>query len=202
MSQIAKSCQVEGCNRSILARQLCSMHYARFRKSGWKTTHTTRYVSEACTVEGCNKKHFAKGFCRVHYYRAKSGKPLDAQKLCLYCNLPITDRVAHAELHTQCKEKRAKDWYYKKIYDISLTEVETLRRHQRNRCAICYSEEVKLHVDHDHISGVVRGLLCGSCNRGLGLFSDVDEVLLSAIEYLRKPPYLQMVLKRAGVTLP
>jgi hypothetical protein len=42
---------------------------------------------------------------------------------------------------------------------------------QHSRCAICDAElpPLKLHIDHDHITGAVRGLLCTTCNTGLGL---------------------------------
>jgi hypothetical protein len=61
-----------------------------------------------------------------------------------------------------------------------------------NRCAICrkeFSQTSKTetaHVDHDHTTGKIRGLLCRKCNTGLGLFCDSENLLLSAVEYLRK----------------
>jgi recombination endonuclease VII len=63
---------------------------------------------------------------------------------------------------------------------------------QVERCAICAAPPGKrdLHLDHDHSSGVVRGLLCHSCNVGLGFFKDNQVLLEKAIAYLARPPFL------------
>jgi hypothetical protein len=56
-------------------------------------------------------------------------------------------------------------------------------------CAICKgacSTYKHLSVDHCHTTGKFRGLLCGNCNRGLGLFQDNATVLKNAIDYLTK----------------
>ena len=57
-------------------------------------------------------------------------------------------------------------------------------------CAICKSPtpntKGRWNVDHDHVTGAVRGILCGQCNGGLGFFRDSTEALKSAISYLIK----------------
>ena len=77
-----------------------------------------------------------------------------------------------------------------KTYDITLDEYEELLTKQGGVCAICGQESKDtgkpLAVDHDHTTGEVRELLCGPCNRGLGLFEDRVELLLKAAAYLNK----------------
>ena len=55
-------------------------------------------------------------------------------------------------------------------------------------CAICGKPEVgrRLNIDHDHATGLVRGLLCRKCNAGIGLLGDNIEGLEAALEYLRR----------------
>ena len=52
-----------------------------------------------------------------------------------------------------------------------------------NECAICGATE-RLEIDHSHVTGQVRGRLCGDCNRGLGLFREQPERLHNAAAYL------------------
>lgn len=62
------------------------------------------------------------------------------------------------------------------------------------RCAICQHVLVlnpptsphRLCIDHDHTTGDVRGFLCRSCNMGIGLFYDRQDLLLAAADYLRQ----------------
>lgn len=59
-----------------------------------------------------------------------------------------------------------------------------------NRCGICQIEadllKECLHIDHCHTTGKVRGLLCRSCNLGLGFFRDSPELMNNASLYLEK----------------
>lgn len=63
---------------------------------------------------------------------------------------------------------------------------------QQNLCAICKADLTKLHparvhADHDHETGAPRGVLCQSCNSGIGFMGDNPERLISAASYLAKP---------------
>lgn len=91
--------------------------------------------------------------------------------------------------HTETKD-RLKDIKrnnsYKRNYDFSLQEYDLMLKKQNNKCAICGCEKEDniFHVDHCHLNGKVRGLLCNLCNSGLGYFRDNAEILQSAIYYL------------------
>lgn len=74
------------------------------------------------------------------------------------------------------------------VYGLSLEQHDKMLRDQEGVCAICHQESRRgmLEIDHCHSSELVRGLLCGSCNRGLGLFHDDPKLLVSAAEYLHR----------------
>lgn len=75
-------------------------------------------------------------------------------------------------------------------YGLTLEQYNQMLLAQDGVCAICHQpdpEEGKaLAVDHDHLTGTNRGLLCGRCNKALGLFQDSPAVLQLAIHYLAR----------------
>jgi len=75
-----------------------------------------------------------------------------------------------------------------KLYKLTLEEYNLLFNKQNGCCAICETHQSKLvrplFVDHKHNTKEIRGLLCGKCNSGLGLFSDSSELLMKAQKYL------------------
>lgn len=78
----------------------------------------------------------------------------------------------------------------KHIYRWTEAEYEALYEKQRGLCAICREPEGTraFHIDHDHDTGVVRGLLCFQCNIMLGGAKDDTKLLRAAIAYLIDPP--------------
>lgn len=70
-------------------------------------------------------------------------------------------------------------------YNLSLDDYYTLLTSQNNLCAICHNPLTNPHVDHNHITGQIRGLLCRLCNNGIGFLKDDPTILLAAIHYLQ-----------------
>jgi hypothetical protein len=74
-----------------------------------------------------------------------------------------------------------------KRYGITLNEKERIFDSQNKTCAICKSKDSGKkgwNIDHDHVTNKIRGILCHSCNLGLGHFKDNKEFLKNAAEYL------------------
>lgn len=78
-----------------------------------------------------------------------------------------------------------KKYDLKRLYGLSLADFETLQKRQNYKCAIC-ERKIELVVDHCHKTGKVRGLLCRSCNRVLGIFLDKPKLFLKASRYLKR----------------
>ncbi len=70
-------------------------------------------------------------------------------------------------------------------YGISGQEVDRIINEQGLLCPLCL-KRFPAHVDHDHITGAVRGILCFKCNGALGKFEDDPARIRAAIEYLSR----------------
>lgn len=81
-----------------------------------------------------------------------------------------------------CYNAQTRDGKYRKRYGMSSEKVDKLKE---GCCTVCGSTD-NLHIDHNHETGVFRGVLCSGCNRGLGYFKDNSELLLKAAEYLKE----------------
>lgn len=76
-----------------------------------------------------------------------------------------------------------------KTYGLEPGEYETLYKEQGGKCFICQratGRTKRLAVDHDHDTGLVRGLLCGPCNKLVGYFRNSPETFLRAAAYLER----------------
>jgi hypothetical protein len=72
-----------------------------------------------------------------------------------------------------------------RTYKITHAEYLALLAKYGNTCGIC-GIEADLFIDHDHATGIVRGMLCLKCNSGLGMFEDDVESLYMAASYLER----------------
>ena len=98
----------------------------------------------------------------------------------------LQQRARRVKPGHQAKER---EWTLLRRYGIGLRDYDALLLAQNGRCAICGNAPTKQsdwHVDHDHGTGKVRGVLCRHCNRALGAVMDNPDTLQKAIQYLTK----------------
>jgi hypothetical protein len=119
------------------------------------------------------------------FYKNKSKKD-GLQGRCKPCDIS-QGRIEYNKNAKKSAEKR----YIKSLfreYNLTYDAYLKIKNQQNNICAICgypLSDGMNSHVDHDHASGSVRGILCRWCNIGLGNFKDSIQTLENAIEYLK-----------------
>ncbi len=118
------------------------------------------------------------------YYHGKVGEP------CRECRR--VRRVTARAKETR-EEKRARQ--LKRVYGLSLTDFYQMAIRQHNRCLGCQEQydPLDLVVDHNHSTGIVRGLLCNNCNSVLGMVKESEEVLYRLSAYLVRDPRKTLV---------
>jgi hypothetical protein len=104
----------------------------------------------------------------------------------VFCSAPCAWRAGNSALYFR---KKATDPLHNRRktfakHGLSLEDYERILSAQGGRCAICRSERIDLRIDHDHVGGRVRGILCNGCNTGIGMFSENIDALANAIAYL------------------
>jgi hypothetical protein len=127
-----------------------------------------------CHCRECKKAR------HVAYYAANRGAVLARNR-----GWALKNKARAAE----CNRNAA----YMRTHGITSAQRDAMAESQANRCAICGCPKPKhggrgqvLHIDHDHVTGKLRGLLCFECNTGLGKFGDSPERLELAATYLRE----------------
>lgn len=165
------------------ARSECGKRFQTYPSS------TRKYCSAVCRYRSDEQYELAK----------KNGKwahvlsDIDAESLTASCDtcgrVKIRERKDKSRVHSsrpqyRCRlAEQARTWARK--YGLSVDEIQSMLVDQDKSCAICGKHFVEtFNVDHCHTTGAVRGLLCRSCNMGLGCLGDSLEGLRRATAYL------------------
>jgi hypothetical protein len=95
-------------------------------------------------------------------------------------------------------KRRERAAHLMRKFGITIEQYEEVLAGQEGGCAICGRKpgKISLHVDHDHGTGVVRGLLCFKCNNALGDFADDGDRLIRAVHYLGPAPKDPALMQR------
>jgi Autographiviridae endonuclease VII len=99
--------------------------------------------------------------------------------VCAGCRTDNRDRAYRAQYMLE---------YTLRQHGLTMADYDRTLAAQDGRCAICRRDTPlgrgRWHIDHDHVTGEFRGLLCNNCNRGIGFFGDDPEVIEAAARYI------------------
>lgn len=115
------------------------------------------------------------------FYQEKTGR-----RRCADCQRVRMRKYYATEDYKRKHREYDREHHKMRRYNCTNDEYDERVRMQNGVCAICGEKVDTLVIDHDHRSGKIRGLLCNSCNWGLGHFKDSVEILRNAIDYLSK----------------
>jgi len=144
-------------------KQPCKRCFAEWHRNRYTPKNGTDDAPRDCVVCGAS-------------YRPKG------RRFSIYCSPACNDKA-------RARTPHRRDTRLQREYGITLAEYEALLVAQDGGCAICGVKNPagrwdKWHVDHCHDSQKVRGVLCSSCNHGIGQFKDDPALLRRAADYL------------------
>lgn len=182
-------------SRATQGRGLCGKHYAR----------TVRVADDRprCSVEGCGRAAVSRTYCTVHYQRwQRTGEPGEGTlrrvnyKPGDLCGVPGCQKPLRANGYCGSHNRRLSK------FGITHTELERLLQGQHGRCAICRAAQPggsgDWCIDHDHVTGQVRALLCTRCNCAIGLLQDDPEIIRAAAQYVEKHRQMELFHRKAA----
>lgn len=183
-------CSVEGCGEKVEAKGFCRRHYNLSRHpmtNSWKLLRA-RYPGQ-----------FPPSWARFEAYLADVGerptpkhqlRRKDPREPWSLDNIEWVPPVGQSKTGSMTAAERSaygREWKIQRHYGINGEQFAEMERKQNGVCAICElppKDGKFLAVDHDHQTGAVRGLLCISCNRGIGYLADDPQRLRKALAYL------------------
>lgn len=189
------SCEQPGCERSVLAKELCSLHYQRMR-AGLPldgAARSCRVCGKPCRVESgydfCSRTKECRKARSKAYYDANKDTILANSKL-RYAAKPdqaLKTAAAYREANRELIRLKKRD----RAYGLASGEYQLILTAQGGRCKGC-QREGKLYVDHDHgccattptCGKCNRGLLCEQCNWVLGFARDSPATLRALAAHL------------------
>lgn len=203
----AGACSVEGCDQPMRKVGMCASHYSQSRVKGKAKPFKYQWTgpAEPCvmcgspTPEGRRRRYCSPG-CQQASARTGGGRPRSAT--CDFCGKVFSlgrERTGRLQrIDTKwCPDCGRESPDVQRFRRYGITREQYAAALERG-CSICGRTDRTLHVDHDHsccpmrggsartCGKCVRGLICGPCNRGLGLFFDNPDALERAANYLRR----------------
>lgn len=174
--QISQCCKLYISGKS--ARQISKIYNTSgtyilnlLRKNNIKIRDGIRIIGDTCICKICGKEK------QIFEMKKNKEAKCGISSVCIQC-------------HNEREKKH--DCKFSK-YGITYDKYKEILIEQDGKCAICGSgiggnrnmTEKRLFIDHNHITGKVRGLLCSKCNVGIGNLRDSPELLEKAAQYLR-----------------
>lgn len=154
----------------------------------------------------CNhdRPYYSKGMCRgcyeKHLIKNNSDYHNRQKDNCNRWRRANKDKKNSMDKQYQLKNRKriSRRNYDKELsqYGLSVDSLASLVKYQDNKCGVCSRDLNKSktrHVDHDHKTGIARGVLCHKCNLGIGLLGDDINGLERAIDYLNQTPYSKFI---------
>lgn len=136
------------------------------------------WAADVCQIDGCEIPPIARDLCSKHYQQARIDGTLPPKIRVALAG--VACEVEACESKAVARHRCQRHALMARRYGLTTAQMVTLP----TACEACGSTH-RLHVDHNHGTGVYRGVLCSDCNTALGLLGDDVQRVISLLEYAR-----------------
>jgi len=177
-------CWVDSCQKPIRMKGLCATHHYQAKRGRIQVPgHLGVAMNPPCSFPDCGRTTESKGWCRTHGEQFRSGeemKPLRPYGIYMEaspCAVPTCKKpVFSVQFCSGHASKMSR-------YSLSAEDLIALSMVAECENPGCQNT-TRLHIDHDHSTGNVRGVLCSGCNTSLGSLQDSPNRILGLVQYL------------------
>lgn len=184
LSKLLTACWVPDCRRDAVTHSLCKSHEVAAKRGRLAVPELLGVkVNPPCTFDGCETPQSAKALCHGHYCQSREGKNLSPLRdygeytNAARCAVPTCKKPAIAK--ELCMSHGGKMKKYSLTLP-ALVEIAAIGVCQNPGC----DTSIRLHIDHDHATGAVRGVLCNGCNTSLGFLKEDHGRIMGLVSYL------------------
>ena len=188
-----RTCSVERCEAAVVARGWCGKHYQRQAK-GLDPHGEIRCPGCGIAFEQTGRQKFCSRRCQSRVWqRARLGiADPGFTRQCWWCRSDFRFTDGRRDYcSAECAKFGSLLGNVQREYGVSREQYRAAYFGQDGMCAVCRQPErtarnTLLAVDHDHVTGRFRGLLCSHCNRAIGLLQDDPKVIDAAARYIEE----------------
>ena len=149
------------------------------------------------------RKHQAFGLCMPCYQKQR----VYTKEQTATRNATPAAKARKSRHYTKMKENNPNyttDIHRLNRYGLTPDTYKALQDKQNHKCKICLSDfsGVRCHIDHDHETGKVRGLLCGLCNTAVGMLKESEFNFLRTVAYLKSNGSLKRIFQDEEIVGP
>jgi hypothetical protein len=165
-------CWLPECHRRAQTKQLCKGHYNKARIGKIEVPAELGVkINDPCLYEGCERPCETRGLCHTHYCQAREGRDLADLRPWRAYVLKNPCRVAGCKQPTGSRGLCLAHHHHALRCNLDADEYADIMAIEECENPGCSNVE-RLHIDHDHETGAVRGRLCNGCNTALGFLRD------------------------------
>lgn len=182
-----KACWVKECGKRAITHGMCNYHDRRARTGAIEVPAELGVrLNGPCYFDGCDRPYMSKGLCHTHYSQLRTtGKLAEVREYGKYKKGEHICGVASCKKPSISQNLCTNHKALQSQYGLTPGQMIDLWRNPVCSNPGC-GQTTRLHMDHDHVTGKFRALLCSPCNTSLGFLKESPERIRGLAAYIER----------------